>query len=284
MKPAIAAVGGSFGRARFALRELVLWASLYGLYLVIRGASIGDLDEATAHAWQLVHAEQALGVFHEQSLQNALAPAAELFSAYYMLGFGPLLAAVLVWLLLRHRDLYRRLRTVLFVSLGAALVFYVMYPTAPPRLVPDLGIADTVGLSWDGDTAGTPEAGRVTGSFVGLAYNPYAAMPSMHVGWALLVGWFACRAARRLPLRLFFLLHPALMTIAVTATGNHYFLDSVLGATVALIAVAALAAMERLAHAERSRFGGEGTRPLRRPRPYLPLSMSGDEESARRAA
>jgi len=91
--------------------------------------------------------------------------------------------------------------------------------------VPGLGIADTVGLDRDGS------------SFAGVPYNPYAAMPSMHVGWSLLVGLFAIQAANSLLVRLFFAAHPAVMAVAVTATGNHYFLDSVAGAAIALAAL-----------------------------------------------
>jgi hypothetical protein len=245
----------ALGLLGFALHELVLWASLYGLYLVIRGSAIGDLDSAAGHAWQLVHAEQALGLFHERDVQEALAPAAWFFTLFYLLGFGPLVATVLGWLFLRHRGVYRELRTLLLVSLGAALVFYVAYPAAPPRLVHGLGIADTVGLSWRGDGGAPPGAAHGTGSFAGIAYNPYAAMPSMHVGWALLVGWLAFRTARWLPLRALFALYPLVMGITVTATGNHYFLDSLAGATVALAAVPAVAGVRRLARSGGSRAG-----------------------------
>ena len=100
-----------------------------------------------------------------------------------MIGFAPLIVAVLVWLGLCDRDCYRELRMLLFVSLAIAVVFYVLYPTAPPRLVPSLGIADTDG-----------PAGHDTGSFAGIRFNPYAAMPSMHVGWSLLVGLVGYRA------------------------------------------------------------------------------------------
>jgi membrane-associated phospholipid phosphatase len=104
-----------------------------------------------------------------------------------------------------------------------------LLPTAPPRLVEGLGIADTVGL-----------AGHDSGSFAGIKFNPYAAMPSMHVGWSLLIGLIGFRVARRPLLKAVFVLHPILMAITVTATGNHYFLDSIVGILVALSAVALL--------------------------------------------
>jgi PAP2 superfamily len=209
---------------RTAALELALWISVYGLYLLVRGISIADADEALANARGLIEAERSLGLFHEERLQDALAPLHQVLSAYYMLGFAPLLVGVLVWLLLRHPDAYRELRTVLLLSLVFASMAYVMLPTAPPRLVPGLGIADTVGLSVRGEE----------GSFSGIRFNPYAAMPSMHVGWSVLIGLFAFRMAPARSVRIFFAAHPAVMAIAVTATGNHFFLDSLVGAGLAL--------------------------------------------------
>ena len=220
---------------RFALVELALWASLYPLYLAVRGSTIGDAGTAAANAESLIDLERRLSLFHEASLQSALSFASHAFSAYYMVGFGPLIGAVLIWLGLRDRSKYRELRTLLFASLALAVVFYVGFPTAPPRLVPELGIADTVGLS-----------NHDTGSFAGIRFNPYAAMPSMHVGWSLLVGVVGFRAARRLPLRVFFALHPLSMAVTVTATGNHYFADSVAGAAIALLTLWLLASARRV--------------------------------------
>jgi membrane-associated phospholipid phosphatase len=212
--------------------EVALWSSLYGLYLAVREFSIASADEAMANARDLIDAEQALGLLHETRLQDALAPLDDLLAAYYLLGFAPLIVGVLGWLLIRRPAVYRELRTVLLLSIGLASIAYIALPVAPPRLVPELGIADTIGLSEHHDQ----------GSFAGIDFNPYAAMPSMHVGWSLLIGVFGFRAAASLFGRWFFAVHPAVMAVAVTVTGNHYFLDSVAGATVALLAVALLTA------------------------------------------
>ncbi len=226
---------------RFALLELLLWASIYPAYLAIRGSTIGDPDEALAHASQLIDLERSLALFHESGLQQLAEPVVEFLSVYYLAGFAPLLATVLVWLGIRHRAHYRELRTLLFVSLGIAVVFYVLYPTAPPRLVPTLGIADTVGM-----------ASHDSGSIAGIRFNPYAAMPSMHVGWSLLVAIVGFRATSSRVLRVFFIAHPLVMAVTVTATGNHYFVDSIAGAAAALAAVAAVA----IWHRSRSRSTG----------------------------
>ena len=221
---------------RFALVELLLWSALYPAYLAVRGSTIGDADQAVAHATRLIELERGLGLFHEGAVQRLAGSIVDVLSVYYMAGFAPVIAAVLVWLGFRDRPRYRELRTLLFVALAIAVVFYVLYPTAPPRLVPSLGIADTVGL-----------AGHDTGSFAGIRFNPYAAMPSMHVGWSLLVGLVGFRAVYHPAARALFVLHPLVMALTVTATGNHYFVDSVAGALAALAAVAALALWRRTA-------------------------------------
>ena len=128
------ALRGATGR--FTLVELLLWASLYPAYLAIRGSTIGDPEQAFAHASRLIDLERSLALFHEGWLQQLAEPVVGFLSVYYMAGFGPLIVAVLVWLGVRHRTHYRDLRSLLFVSLGIAVVFYVLYPTAPPRLVP----------------------------------------------------------------------------------------------------------------------------------------------------
>lgn len=215
---------------RFAAAQLAVWAGLYGVYLFIRSVAIEHAEDAFAHAERLIHLERAVGLLHEASVQHGIASVKELrvlFDLYYMLGFGPLLGVALVWLGLRHRPAYRELRTAMLASLALASVFFVVYPTAPPRLVDGLGIADTVGLS-----------GHDTGSFAGIHFDPYAAMPSMHVGWSLLLALVGIRVVKEPLLRLFLVLHPVLMTLAVTATGNHFFVDAVAGMAIALFGYA----------------------------------------------
>jgi PAP2 superfamily len=209
---------------RFAGIELAIWAAFYGAYLSVRSLTIGSRDAALGHAADVVSLERTVGLFRESAIQSSLHAAAGFFSAYYMLGFAPLIVAVLVWLGLRRPELYRELRTALLVSIALATVVFVLFPTAPPRLVDGLGITDTVGLS-DHDT----------GSFLGIRFNPYAAVPSMHVGWSLLLAIFGFRAARRRFVRALCVLHPALMVVTVTATGNHYLFDAVAGAAVACV-------------------------------------------------
>ena len=216
------------GPARFAAFELAIWASVYGTYLAVRGLTIGSPHTALAHAADVVDVERAVGCFREAALQERLAPVADAFSTYYMLGFGPVIAAMALWLGLRRRESYRGFRNALLFSVGLATLAYVFFPTAPPRLA-GLGIHDTVGLS-----------SHDTGSFLGIRFNPYAAVPSMHVGWSVLVAYFGLRAVRNRFGRALFVAHPVVMAITVTATGNHFFFDSVTGAAVACLTLGVL--------------------------------------------
>jgi PAP2 superfamily len=226
---------------RFAATQLAVWASLYAAYLFVRSLAIHSAGHAFAHAAQLIDLEHASGLLQEVRVQQAVASVKELrvfFDLYYMLGFGPLLGLTLVWLGLRNRTAYRQLRTAMLASLALASFFFVLYPTAPPRLVQGLGISDTVGLS-----------GHDTGSFAGIHFDPYAAMPSMHVGWSLLLALVAIRLVRGLLARVLVSLHPVLMTLAVTATGNHFFVDAAAGMAVALLGYALVScrALRRIA-------------------------------------
>jgi PAP2 superfamily/WD40-like Beta Propeller Repeat/RTX calcium-binding nonapeptide repeat (4 copies) len=215
-------------KARFVTVELVRWAAVYALYLLGRELAIGSKDAAIRHTHRLVDAERALGIFREEQIQDAAASAhgAGGFSeAYYMAGFAPACVAVLLWTAWRRPGPYLALRRQLFAALALALPCFLIFPAAPPRIVEGLGIADTVGLS-----------GHDTGSFLGVRFNPYAAMPSLHVGWSLLVALATVPLLRRRALRLVVAAHPLLMAFAVVATGNHLILDVAVGVAVALIA------------------------------------------------
>jgi hypothetical protein len=206
--------------------ELLLWACLYAVYFVVRGQTISGPPEALANARAIIDFEQWLGVAHERSFQDAaqaFGAVAWLLSHYYELGFFPLVIACLVYLTRADRERYRELRVTMLLSISVALVVFWLVPTAPPRLVPELGIADTVGMQ-----------SHDVGSVYGVSYNPYAAMPSMHVGWSILVAYGIFMVARRRWVRRVALLHPVIMSIAVVTTGNHYLVDGLAGAAIAV--------------------------------------------------
>ncbi len=223
--------------ARFLAVELVKWGVLYGLYLVVRDLAIGQKAEAFANARRVVEVEQAMGIAGERTLQETLTAASwlrDFFNTYYELGFFPVMIGGLLILGLRRRALYHEIRNVLLLAIGVAAILFIVIPTAPPRLVTELGIEDTIGM-----------IGHDVGSFRGIAYNPYAAMPSMHIGWTLLISIGLFRAVAHRALRGLVALHPVLMLLAVVATGNHFLLDALVGAGIAVGALATVRVLHR---------------------------------------
>jgi hypothetical protein len=217
------------GLLRFVATELLLWGSFYLVYLVTRGAAIGKPGVAIRHARDVLSLERLTDIDLEHLVQRVTVSAdavRHVMARYYELGFFPVVVAAVLLLALRRRSIYLELRTAMMLALAMAAVLFVVFPTAPPRLVPGLGIHDVVGMG-----------GHDAGSVHGIRYNPYAAMPSMHVGWTLLVSVGVIRAIRRRVLRFLVALHPAVMAWAVVATGNHYVLDMVVGVLVSMTAL-----------------------------------------------
>jgi membrane-associated phospholipid phosphatase len=133
----------------------------------------------------------------------------------------------LVWLYLRHNDRFYFVRNMFVVAMGLALVGYVLLPTAPPRFFPELGFVDT--LSYYVDI-------KHDSGFVTLFFNPYAAVPSMHVAFSLLIAGPAMLIVRRKVFKALWALYPVVVTFVVVVTGNHWLMDAFAGAAVAMTA------------------------------------------------
>lgn len=222
------------------LRELGIVAAAGLLYFLVRGAVQDRADEAFARARALLDLEQQLGIAWETVIHESALSAdwiVDLANAVYFWGHMPLLIALALWLWFRRRAVWRGLRAALLASALLGIACYVIWPTAPPRLMPELGYIDTLALR----AAASYQAQEV-GPFV----NPYAALPSLHVGWALLAGAACARVAlgetglRRALWLLLAVAIPASQTWAVVATANHWLLDAAAGA--AVVALAALLA------------------------------------------
>jgi PAP2 superfamily len=205
--------------------ELSLAVALYALYEVVRGFASTSLSLARAHTADIVALERRLHVFGELSVQRAVdgIPAVPsvlgfLYMSLHLVGTS----AALVWVYRRHRDSFPLVRTTIVVSTAISLVIYVLYPAAPPRLA-GLGFADTVTSA-----AHVNLSSEALGSF----YNPFAAVPSLHFGYALLVGVAVAALAERRVVRVLGALYPGLMLFVIVATGNHFLLDAVAGGAV----------------------------------------------------
>ena len=235
--------------------EAVVVLALYGLYELTRGLVVGDADVASAHANRLVAVERSLHLLFEANVQravHALPGLTGLLGVAYLTLHLAVTAGVLLWLHRRRPAAFPFVRTTLLLASGLALVGFLVYPTAPPRLA-GIGIADTV-------SNGHVDLNR---GLVSSLYNPYAAVPSMHVGYALIVGASLLLYARRPLARALGALYPPFVLLVVVATGNHFFFDAAAGAVVAVVAAAAAARLTR--RAARNRISELPTRPEPRP-------------------
>jgi hypothetical protein len=224
--------------ARHSLRtEAIVVLVLYGAYEVARGLVVGGEREAVAHAHDLVAIERTLHVFVEGRVQDAAQAVPGLIGVlgvcYLTLHFV-VTVGVLVWFHQRRPAAFPLVRTTLLLASGLALVGFVGYPTAPPRLA-GIGIADTV----SGDHIDLDRG------LVSSLYNPYAAVPSMHVGYALVLGAGLIRHCRRGVVRVGAALYPLLVLLVVVATGNHFLVDALAGAAVVAVAAGVALALRR---------------------------------------
>jgi len=204
--------------------------TLYGLYELARGLVGTDTAQADAHAHRLVGLERSLHLFVEANVQRAvqtLPGLTSLLDVAYLTLHLAVTGGVLLWLHRRRPEGFPFVRTALLLASGLALVGFLLYPTAPPRLA-GVGIVDTV-------------SGRhvdLNRGLVSSLYNPYAALPSMHVGYALIVAAGLLRHGRRLHVRALGALYPPFVLLVIVATGNHFFLDAAAGGLVAGLAAA----------------------------------------------
>ena len=205
-----------------ALLELVLVALLFELYRFGRLLARGEEAAAYANAVDVHRLERLLHLPSEAAVQG-LVPSDTLLhlaNLYYFSVHFPTMVAFLVYgYLFRPRWEYVWARNLLIALTSAALVVHIVYPLAPPRMFPQWGFVDTM-------AALGPDA--YAGASGDLA-NQFAAMPSLHAGWNLLIGLAIVTAARRPLLKLVGVLLPMGMVAAVVLTANHYILDVLAG-------------------------------------------------------
>ena len=221
------------------LSELGIVAFAFLCYFLVRGAVAERAEEAFANARWIVELQRSLGVFVEPAFQSWVLEHEFLVRflnfVYFWLDL-PLIAVVGIAMLWKRRRAYMLTRDAILISGGMALAVYWAWPVAPPRFLPEWGFVDTLAvynnLSYQAQTMQP---------FV----NPFAAVPSLHVGWAMLLAAGAFVATRNLALRLGAIALFVLQSISVVGTGNHYLFDGVAGIAVCALALAAAVWMQR---------------------------------------
>jgi uncharacterized membrane protein YkvA (DUF1232 family) len=212
-----------------ALRQVSLFAAAYLAYRLVRGLVEGDANAAFAHARDLISLERTLHVFVEPSIQ-AWASGSHvvmvLASWLYVNAQTSVTVAALVYLYLRHNRNFYFVRNMLMIGMAIALVGYAVFPTAPPRFMPEWGFIDTVA---DFTSVHVSHASASLNALTNL----YAAVPSMHVAFALMIGWTLARLARRRIVSVLWLLYPFVIAFVIIVTANHFIVDALLGALTA---------------------------------------------------
>jgi phosphatidylinositol alpha-mannosyltransferase len=208
-------------------REVILFLAAYVAYSVGRGAADGSLEAGLENARSIVALQARLGIGVEAAVQEHLIgqPVMWLLNRLYLIAQFAVVPVALVWVYRRRRDLYPKLRTTVLATWLLALPVYALFPTAPPRLA-DIGVVDTVSEQ----TRFALDSPLVT-----AFYNPIAAVPSLHAGFAIAVGVAVAASVRALWARVAALLWGPAVAVVVIATGNHFVLDVVLGAVAVVV-------------------------------------------------
>src|SRR3954449_390577 len=204
-----------------ARTQLALFGFAYLLYSAARWVTVGDLGAARAHAEWIVHLEDHLGVADEASVQDALRGtwAIWILNHLYLAAQLVVVPGALVFLYRRSRTGYERLRNTILATWLISIPVYALYPVAPPRLA-HIGLADTITQQ-----TGFAMDSKLTTSF----YNQFAAVPSLHVGFAVAVGIAVAAAVRHPVARTLALRGGPTIGLAVVATGNHFVFDIAAG-------------------------------------------------------
>lgn len=210
-------------------RELLLVGITYGGYEFSRGIGAHGLGAALRNGGDVLHLEKMWHLDPEFALNSGLHHVvflAVVASYFYSTAHYIVTPSVLIWMYRRHKAHYRLVRTALAFSTVLGLVGFYLMPTAPPRLLDGSGIRDTLedvsDWGWWNSHGSVPRG-------LGQLSNQFAAMPSLHVGWALWCGVLIATFARRTWVRMLGALYPVTTTLVVLATGNHYLLDAFAG-------------------------------------------------------
>ena len=226
-----------------ALRQIGLFGGAYALYQLVRGLVNSDDApwRAARNATRIIDLERRWHVFVEPQIQHwalGLHRLMDFAAWFYVNGNLAITGGALLWIYLRRNESFYCVRNMFMIAMAIALVGYAVFPTAPPRLMPQWGFTDVVRL-YTGVSAehGVPAA----------LLNLYAAVPSMHVCFALMIAAAMVRLSSRPMARLVWALYTPFVVFVVITTGNHYLTDCVLG--VATAGLSALLAGQLLARA-----------------------------------
>ncbi len=228
---------GGLRRSPGVVREVGLIVAATLLYALVRGLTSDRISVAFDNAEQVVSFERSIGLFVEPHLQRGALDhdfVVTAANAVYI-AFWPIVALTLAWMVVRHPVEYPRFRNAVLASGALSLVIFAVYPLAPPRFVPHHGFIDTI----------TQNATTYRNLNAPALVNEYAAMPSLHFGWMLLVGFALATVATHRVVRMFGVVLPLLMFASIVLTANHYIVDGIAGGIVIALGMTIAAAIDR---------------------------------------
>jgi membrane-associated phospholipid phosphatase len=209
-------------------RQILILVGVDVAYELVRGIADGERAVAIAHGAQVIQFEQSTHTFFEPSLQAFFLPAhwlIDVANQIYVNAQFSIAIGFLIWLYLFRNESYYFVRNMFVVAMGLALIGYTLFPTAPPRMFPDHGFLDTLT-----DFSNINHDSAIAKIFI----NPYAAVPSMHCAFALMIGGTGFLVCRHWYSKALWAFWPPLIAWVVIVTANHYWVDAVLGWGVAI--------------------------------------------------
>jgi hypothetical protein len=218
-------------------QETALVVGLFALWQYAGSFALMGPGGALGRARWIWHVERVVRMPSETAVQHVFLPhplLVQFFNLYYDLLHFPVLIACLIWLFVWHRSSYGWWRTTLVAFTGLSLLVQLI-PLAPPRMLPSTGLVDT----------GVVYHQSVYSNANGFNADQLSAMPSVHVGWAVLVA-IAIISTSRNRWRWLAALYPVMTTLAVVVTANHFWLDGVAAAIILAMVLAAQLLVRRL--------------------------------------
>jgi membrane-associated phospholipid phosphatase len=220
--------------------QLAVIAAGYYAWRYARGAVDGSATAAFAHARDLVDVQRSLGTLIEPSVQDWAVstgwPAEIARWGYANLHFkGSCLALAATYFIFRGS--FGFVRNMVLAAMAISVIGYALYPTAPPRFLPELGLDPSSAVTGNQPLLSSPGD---------PLFNPFAAVPSMHVGLSLIFAWSLALLVRPRALKALLFCYPLLMTYVVVASGNHFWLDAVFGLLTAALATGVAMLLARL--------------------------------------
>lgn len=214
-------------------QEVAIIGFCYWIYSEVRNLVPDQASIAMRHGRGVQRLQDKLHLNFERSLNGFVAhhePIAQIMNYYYATLHFVITIGVLVWLYRWHPRIYRGARTVIFATSITALAGFYLYPLAPPRLLPaSYGYVDTLAVFHTWGSLADPKVAEHS--------NQFAAMPSLHIGWALWCGASIFLCARPLWVRLLGLAYPLCTLLVIVGTANHYLVDALGGLAVFLVGI-----------------------------------------------